>query len=435
MAYLRWAGHTPGPACVKRKEPMNDTQRHLLTAGAICAASAALVSGIVVRRHFEDGSLGYGANPLLAPGLMASRSKSVEIPEERYFYDLTGLLKREFVEPIEDDTVLAIGAVKGMLGNLDDENSLFMGKELFQAYVGQLEGRYPGVGASFDLARTAKDKQAKILSSLDFMAKVPKVIVGYVAPGSPAEKAGLASGDEIQRVAGKWVVNPDFVHRLRDIQGKVKRKELPETALRDLQEELRGKLKNSMMPMRALEKLSTGEEGQIELEWLHEGKVRRATIQKSVTTMPVNVREADGAFRLALIPGAAEKLAEALRADGVLTIDLRGHRQGDLNALGECLEVVGPAGVYGAIAKESGTSTPLEIPEGVKNSEKVKILVDRQTAGAGEAFALALKAKGLATLEGGPMAGEPILIERTSLPDGSGFTLRIGKFVTQGGAK
>src|SRR5512143_633768 len=98
---------------------MNDVQRNFLTAGIVCAASAALIGGMAVRERIDERAAGVLASGSLAPGLMASTSSAADIGEERYFYDLMVLLKREYVDPIPSELPLAVGSVKGMVSSLD----------------------------------------------------------------------------------------------------------------------------------------------------------------------------------------------------------------------------------------------------------------------------------------------------------------------------
>src|SRR5690349_15541353 len=114
---------------------MNDVQRNFFTAGIVCAASAALIGGMAMREKVDLRAAGIVSSQSLAPGLVASRDTKTEIGEERYFYDLMALLKREYVDPIQDETPLAVGSVKGMIASLDDEHSLYMSKTLFGAFV------------------------------------------------------------------------------------------------------------------------------------------------------------------------------------------------------------------------------------------------------------------------------------------------------------
>ena len=406
---------------------MTDLNRNLLTAGLVCAASASLVGGIYLREKVDADRAGLRAATSLAPGLMASRENRVDIPEERYFYDLMLLLKREYVEPIKDETSLATGAVKGMISSLDDERSLYMSKPVFQAFVNGLQGKFEGIGAKLSLRRLKEPGKEPLRTSLDFLERIPVVRVTYVVPGGPADKAGLVAGDEIERIDGHWVVNPTDVARIRRVLQQVEAKRLPAKAQLDVQAELRDKLKTSIMPMRAYERLMVGEAGLVNLTWRRSGKTQDAALEKKNSIITIN-KQNGNEFRLAFVPSAAERLKDAITQDKKLVVDLRGTDQGDFKSMLECLAVVAPSGVIGKVVNEKGTAEQVRVSKGAVKAQAITIRVDRFTGGLGEAFAIALKSRGLAKIEGGAMAGDPSILERTALADGSGFTLRVGKF-------
>lgn len=408
---------------------MNDTQRNILSAGLVCAASASLVGGIFYRGAIDARNSGVRQTDLLAHGLVASREAKVDVPEQRYFSDLTVLLKRNYVDPIESEDKLAIGAVKGMISSLDDERSLFMAAPVYRAFVSSLRGKFEGIGATLVLSRKPQDpKAAGSRSTLDFLGRVPLVEVAYVVPGGPADRAGLKAGDVLESIDGRWIVNPTLGERFREVDAKVRSGQLPAQARTDLQNEMREKFGNSMMPVRAMERLSAGEEGQFELEWRRGAELLSGQVAKAVSYAAVNELSASGTMRISFIGGAPEALAKALKSGQEVTLDLRGQSQGDYRTMLACLELLVPAGEYGQIVKAKGPAMPVKVMKGVEKPVPIRLLVDGETKGLAEIFATVLRGQGAAKVQGGPTGGMPSLIERTALPDGSGFTLRVGDF-------
>jgi hypothetical protein len=126
-----------------------------------------------------------------------------------------------------------------------------------------------------------------------------------------------------------------------------------------------------------------------------------------------------------------ERLSQLVLPGGELTIDLRQSSMGDYEAMRKCLALLVPTGNYGTIHREQvGSEMRLTVTDGAKVSRTYKLLVDGSTWGAAAVFARALIDSGHATVEG-ELPDELPWIEAFDLPDGSGFTLRTGTFVTE----
>lgn len=96
---------------------------------------------------------------------------------------LAEMISRQYVDPI-DSTRLFYGAMKGMAKELDEHSQFFTPDE-FKSFLESLSGTFSGIGAG--LAKKEKGG--------------PQVIL-YTMPNSPAEAAGLKSGDAIIEVDG-----------------------------------------------------------------------------------------------------------------------------------------------------------------------------------------------------------------------------------------
>lgn len=409
---------------------MNDVHRSFITAGIVCAASASLIFGIHARQRVEADAAGIRVASVLEPGLVASNTKDVEISEERFFFDLTALLKREYVDPIEDESVLASGAVKGMISSLNDEQSLFMAEPLFQAFTQTLVGNFEGIGAELTLMRPNGKDDKPIQTSLDFLERVPSVVVTRVAPGGPADTAGIRPGDEIERIDGRWVVNPSVAGQIRRMRELIAKNRAHPSELSALESELRAKFDDSMMPMRALERLMVGELGRVTVQYRRNGQLKEAEMERTRYRIPEPSSKSQAPYPLQFVPGSADALRQAIAKNPAQTLDLRGVRHGDLEEMVKVLAVVAPAGEYGQVVSEKGIVQYVRVVEGASREIPITVQVDQFTAGVAEAFVMALQAKNLVKVEGGPMTGNPSIIERTALPDGSGFSLRIGTFET-----
>ena len=87
----------------------------------------------------------------------------------------------EYYDGAINDDVLVEGAIKGMTDSLKDPYTVFMNKKEFSDFNTQTEGTYTGLGLQVGV----KDDNIVVIAPFD---------------GSPAKKAGLLSGDIIEKV-------------------------------------------------------------------------------------------------------------------------------------------------------------------------------------------------------------------------------------------
>lgn len=364
----------------------------------------------------------------LAP-LLASTQKDPDVPESENFLRVVELLKDNFVDPVTDERKLAYGAVKGMIGSLADPDSIYMDAKEFDAYKDLLRGKVHGIGAELRLAFT--DEQIAMLREkkrfTDIGLLVPKLVVTSVAPGSPAEKAGIRIGDRIDSVDGKWVMSAVAIKNLRDLQQLFEQKKIGPEKLTSARERLRDQAENGTMPARAKDTLSIDTTGNVQLVWEREGKSYEATVPRTTTVVSPVIEQPDGSYRVRIIEGAAAQLM-ALAAKGKpLVLDLRNGGQGSPAAIKPCIAAVAKAGNYGVTATDRNKSQkPFEIANGAAKQVPITLIVDGSTRGAAEIFALALNSHAGAKLRGTAMAGDKKLTETIALDDGSGYTISTG---------
>ncbi|HEY3592701.1 MAG TPA: S41 family peptidase, partial [Polyangiaceae bacterium] len=91
------------------------------------------------------------------------------------------LMENQYVEPIDHQRVVE-GAIKGMVKELDP-HSAYLPPDDFRVFQSDTEGRFGGVGVEVDL----RDDAITVIAPIE---------------GSPAEKAGVRSGDRIVAVDG-----------------------------------------------------------------------------------------------------------------------------------------------------------------------------------------------------------------------------------------
>lgn len=129
-----------------------------------------------------------------------SSSTEDETIDFSLFWDVWDKLEEKYIEKkkIEAKKML-YGAIKGMVSSLDDPYTFFLTPEENKRSKDDLQGKFEGIGAQLGL----KDKRIIIVAPLK---------------NSPAAKAGLRSGDYINKVDGQstanWTLN-DAVSKIR----------------------------------------------------------------------------------------------------------------------------------------------------------------------------------------------------------------------------
>jgi carboxyl-terminal processing protease len=141
-----------------------------LTAGAILGFCGALTGGVLADRPGDAAG-----DPMRSPG------RSLPWQEASLFAEVYERIKRDYVDDV-DDHALMEKAVRGMVAALDP-HSAYLDSEEFEEIRLSTMGSYPGVGIEV----VAEDGAVKVLRPID---------------GSPAQQAGLRTGDEIVRIDG-----------------------------------------------------------------------------------------------------------------------------------------------------------------------------------------------------------------------------------------
>lgn len=112
------------------------------------------------------------------------------------------LVKTRYVEEVPVDTLMT-GAIKGMITSLGDPHSVYMDANMYKEFMIQTEGSFGGVGIVIGV----KDKVLTVIAPVE---------------GTPGEKAGIKSGDQIVKIDGqetKNMVLDEAVGKIRGPEG------------------------------------------------------------------------------------------------------------------------------------------------------------------------------------------------------------------------
>jgi carboxyl-terminal processing protease len=170
-----------------------------------------IVALILLTGSFSGGFLVGHSLPLLTgrdvpvnePPVASSPSPDMQTatPQElqtlfQPFWETWKIVHESYVDQPVDDVALMRGALSGMLAALGDQHTSYMNPDDYKQANESLAGEYEGIGAYVDTST----KYLTVISPIS---------------GSPAEAAGLRSGDAIIAIDGKDMtgIDPELVRK------------------------------------------------------------------------------------------------------------------------------------------------------------------------------------------------------------------------------
>lgn len=297
-------------------------------------------------------------------------------------------IDEEYVEPKDRDSLVE-GALTGMVATLDPHSS-YLAPDDYQQFKEETSGQFAGIGVEVDL----RDGQVIVIAPI---------------PGSPAERAGIRSGDRVVAVNGippdTWPLQ-EITKRIRGKRGSlvsltVKRASHPEPILfRMVRDDVR-------LPS-VYARLMDNAIGYVRIVAFQDGthqelleQLSRTCPNKSCHGLLLDLRQNPGG-----LVAESVAVADEFLPSGVL---FTARHKGELV---ECVETTG----YGRY-----------------ESLPMVVLVDRGTASAAEILSGALHDHRRATIVGERTFGKGSVQTISDLPNGAGLRLTTLRYYTPAG--
>lgn len=190
---------TPEP--VPTRAPVRSTAGRSLRYAAVFGLAALLGTFLFIGGYLAAGGSGSCAAPSEA---FASLCEAYDKLHEQYVDEL-------------DDNQLVEGALEGLFQyGVGDPYSGYMNAEEYQNSLGDLSGTFTGIGAELAVENTVNPDDLEACSTLSDTCLL--VVVAPIA-GSPAEAAGVQSGDVILAVDGVSVNGSTISDQVGKVRG------------------------------------------------------------------------------------------------------------------------------------------------------------------------------------------------------------------------
>ncbi len=295
------------------------------------------------------------------------------------------IINEDFLGEV-DETKLTEAAIKGYVEGLDDEYTEYFTKEEMEEFKTETEGNYVGIGIY--MLKNTKDNNIIVLSAIK---------------GSPAEEAGLKTGDIIKKVNDKEYTAEEFEKMASDIKGKAGSKVKLE--IQRGEETLTFEIERKKIELYPIEsEVLENDIGYINISSFCEdcsSKFKEnydKLKKKNIKSLVIDLRNNGGG----IVDEALEILDSILDKDSTMLITA--NKKGE-----EKIEK----------AKKKPT---IEVP--------IVVLVNENTASSSEIFAAALKENNKAKIIGTKTYGKGVIQESITLSDGSGIKITTEEYYT-----
>jgi carboxyl-terminal processing protease len=334
---------------------------------------------------------------VLIPALLAFHAGATKKQESKYypltiFSKVLAHIQSIYVEDVDVDKLI-YGAIKGMVASLDPHSS-YLTPDEFKTMQEEMEGKFGGIGIEVEY-------------------RFGRLIVISPLPESPAEKAGIRSGDEILAIDG----TPTFTIAIED-------------AVRIMRGKPGTKVKLKMR--RGEDKVYDVE---IEREIIKVESVEGRLLSEDEKTALVTIK----VFQEGTID-KVRSLLDQLTAKckgnlGGLVIDIRNNPGGLLDQSIYVADEFLDKGIILTTRRASGQVLETEKAHrvGTRSGFPIVLLVSEYTASAAEVLAGALQDNGRACVVGARTFGKGSIQNIIKLPDKSALKLTTALYATPSG--
>lgn len=284
------------------------------------------------------------------------------------------------------ETTLTYAALNGMARAAADRYTVFLTPQELRGFEEPLNPPHVfGIGVLLQQDERTKD-----------------VGVAYVAPGTPAEAAGLQNGDVFDTIDGTAVHGLDVAHVRALLLG-------------------RG---GTTVRVRVLRDGAARDELSIVRAEVHAPTVYQKMLPNGIGYIAVGVFGEPTAEEF----GAALRRLQRQNARAFV-IDLRNNGGGYVNAAVGIADHFVHSGPIVSIAERSGT-TEYDADANADEARPVAVLVNHYSASASEIAAAALQDAGVATLVGSRTYGKGVVQQITYNTDGSAMKVTTARYLT-----
>lgn len=341
----------------------------------IMAASLLLITGLV-----------------LLPGVGCTEFTETDAesgPDFSLLKEAWDVVYEEYVEQEKLDALTLLrGAIKGMVDALDDPYSSYMDRDAYEMSASDLTGKFEGIGAYVGYDEG-------------------KIVIISPIPGSPADQAGIRSGDIIMAIDGESTVEMSIMDAVYRIRGP-----------RDT-------------PVNLLV-LHEGETEPVEIEIIR-GEIELVSVRFEMKEDIAHIVITNFSERTndELSSALEDMAAEA--ASGII-LDLRNNPGGLLSSVVEVASRFLEKGVVVSMVDNEGSKTELSVKRrGEVVDLPMVVLVNNFSASGSEVLAGALQDHERAVVAGAMTFGKGSVNILHPLSDGSGMYITVGRWYTPGG--